>query len=448
MKPSSHSTVFFLVVLFLASWHLFGGLNDNVTSRAAMVSAIVEQGSFRIDTYAEQAGDKALINGHYYSEKAPLPALLVVPFWWAARATGIADAPVDGVLDPALIRLGGFLIGSLPFAIIVTLLWYQLRRSLPPQGLSASIVALSACFGSFLFVQSGAFFGHLIGGMFLLLALLAFNRNHGIWCGLLSGCAVLCEYTNAVFPLLWAILLFSRGGYREFGAFVLGGAPALLLLATYNTVIAGTPFMVGYSHQVGYDFMHSSAGMGWPNLTHLWHITLSDYRGLLFYAPVLALAIMTTILARIPKWWKDPVLLPALLTIVAMSGFGGWWGGWTYGPRYLSAVAVLLFYRCLPSLASWRWSTAALPLFACFGMLCTFAAKDTVGFSLPTEFMHPMIQVVLPAVGTMHAIDQWPVLLGVPARWCSVLFLLVFVAAGSALHLADRRVALDRSKRA
>ncbi|HNK42645.1 MAG TPA: hypothetical protein PL002_15770, partial [Flavobacteriales bacterium] len=206
MKPSSHSTVFFLIVLFLASWHLFGGLNDNVTSRAAMVSAIVEQGSFRIDTYAEQAGDKALINGHYYSEKAPLPALLVVPFWWAARATGIADAPVDGVLDPALIRLGGFLIGSLPFAIIVTLLWYQLGRSLPPKGLSASIVALSACFGSFLFVQSGAFFGHLIGGMFLLLALLAFNRNHGIRCGLLSGCAVLCEYTNAVFPLLWAIL--------------------------------------------------------------------------------------------------------------------------------------------------------------------------------------------------------------------------------------------------
>ena len=54
------TAAFFSIILFLASWHLFSGTNDNVTSRAAMVTAIVEHGTLRIDDFAEMAGDKAL----------------------------------------------------------------------------------------------------------------------------------------------------------------------------------------------------------------------------------------------------------------------------------------------------------------------------------------------------------------------------------------------------
>ena len=54
-------TLFGGIVLFLASWHLFGGLNDNVTSRAAMITAIVEHGTPYIDAYADLAGDKAFV---------------------------------------------------------------------------------------------------------------------------------------------------------------------------------------------------------------------------------------------------------------------------------------------------------------------------------------------------------------------------------------------------
>ncbi len=439
--PRKHIAAFFGIVLFLSSWHLFGGGNDNVTSRAAMVSALVEHGTFRIDVYAEQAGDKALINGHYYSEKAPLPALLVVPFWWAARAAGIADAPKDGTLDPSLIRLGGFLIGSLPFALIVTLLWFRLRSSAWPSGLSAALVASGACFGSFLFIQSGAFFGHLMGGAFLLLGCMTWERGRYLLCGVLAGCAVLCEYTNAIFPLFWGLLLLVRRDFRQVGLFASGGLHAVLLLAAYNMAIAGAPFMVGYTHQVGYDYMHNAAGMGWPDITHLWHITLSDYRGLLFYAPVLGPAIIALILARdATRWWTDPVILPALLTIVAMSGFGGWWGGWTYGPRYLTGVAVLLLYRCLPSLALMQWSRATFIPLALFGLFCAFAAKDTVGFSLPTEFMHPLIEVILPAIGKAHADSQWPSLWGLPPGSCTALFFACFIPAMYILHRLDRRV--------
>ena len=438
MMPARHHILFFGIVLFLSSWHLFDGGNDNVTSRAAMVASIVEHGTLNIDAYAEQAGDKAFINGHFYSEKAPLPALIVVPFWWVMHH--FSTSTTDGTLDPALVRLGGFLIGSVPFALIVTLVWLSLQGKTRNARLPIALAAVLPFFGSFLFIQSGAFFGHLMGAAFLLLAYRALERGNALACGLFSGAAVLCEFTVALFPLCWALLVLVRRDYRAFGRLALGGLPAGVLLATYNTAVSGTPFTIGYTNQVGYDFMHEAAGFGLPDMEHLWYITLSDYRGLFLYSPVLIAAVIALFAQReAPRWWSDPVILPAILSILAISGFGGWWGGWTYGPRYLTAVAVLLFYRSMPSLLRWTWSRWTFIPLAIFGLFCAFAAKDTVGFSLPTEFMHPLVEVILPAIGASHSDIQWPILFGIPAQWCSLLFLLFFVTGMWALWHLERR---------
>ncbi|MCC6937762.1 MAG: hypothetical protein IT226_06020, partial [Flavobacteriales bacterium] len=61
--------IFFLITLALCSWHLDSGRNANTISRAAMVAALVESGSLCIDPYQELTADKALVAGHYYSEK-------------------------------------------------------------------------------------------------------------------------------------------------------------------------------------------------------------------------------------------------------------------------------------------------------------------------------------------------------------------------------------------
>ncbi len=407
-----------------------------------MGASIVEHGTLYIDTYAEHAGDKALINGHYYSEKAPLPALLVVPFWWALRPALGSDALPEGTLDPNLIRLGGFLIGSIPFALIISCVWLALRRQGGRSHLPLAVAACLPFFGSFLFIQSGAFFGHLIGAAFLLMAFRAWERERLVLCGTLAGCAVLCEYTNAVFPLFWGLLLLFRRAYRPLGSLALGALPSVVFLAAYNMVIAGTPFTISYTHQVGYDYMHTAAGFGWPNLHHLWHITLSDYRGLFFYTPVLILAVVALFVKRdAAAWWNAPVILPALLTIVMMSGFGGWWAGWSYGPRYLTTVAALLLYRCMPAVLRWEQARPAFLVLAAFGLLGSFAAKDTLGFSLPTEFMHPLIEVILPAIGKSHADNQWLILFGVPARICSLLFVALFAAGLLVLRWLDARAA-------
>ena len=87
LSPRLPGVVFFLLVLALCSWHLDTGRNANTISRAAMVAALVEHGTLCIDPYEALTEDKALVAGHYYSEKAPLPALIVAPFWYCLLYT-------------------------------------------------------------------------------------------------------------------------------------------------------------------------------------------------------------------------------------------------------------------------------------------------------------------------------------------------------------------------
>src|SRR5207249_872315 len=86
----------------LASYAYFyegGGWNQN--SRFALVRAIVEHRTLRIDEYASSTGDRALWNDHYYSDKAPGASLLaVVPVAAAAamaRVVGVPPASRAGV---------------------------------------------------------------------------------------------------------------------------------------------------------------------------------------------------------------------------------------------------------------------------------------------------------------------------------------------------------------
>jgi hypothetical protein len=160
--PRPGPLLFFLLVLGLCSWHLDSGRNANTLSRAAMVAAVVEHGTLQIDPYHHLTKDKALVGGHFYSEKAPLPALLVIPFWSAANALGLIQPGENGLLTDGLLQLGGVLCGSLPLALLILLVYRDLRRSALP--LPKAWMALLPFLGSFLFVYSGSFHGHLLGG--------------------------------------------------------------------------------------------------------------------------------------------------------------------------------------------------------------------------------------------------------------------------------------------
>ena len=440
MPSRKRTVIFFLVNLFLSSWHLYEGMNDNIVSRAAMVAAITEDGTLCIDKYHTITGDKSLINGHYYSDKAPLPAFVVLPFWWAADRLGLVDRGKDATLNGRLLRLGGFLCGSLPFAIIITLLWRRLHHGRVRCFLSPVLLAMLPLFGSFLFVFSGSWFGHLPGAALLLIGLIAVERGKHMLCGALCAAAVLCEYPLVVFPLFWFATAALQARWRNALHMVMGALPALILLVLYNSALTGDPLSIGYDHTAGFGFMRSAYGFGVPGVDALFGLTLSDYRGLFFYMPVLLPALFA--LVRSPgqgRLWKDPVVAPAILFFFLVCCYGMWWGGWTYGPRHLTAVAVLLAYKCFPALLAVRWAPWAFWPTAVFGLLCAFAAKSTIWFSCPDTQRHPLTAIILPTLGDFHSWMQWPYyLFNIPPAICTCSFLLLFGCAVFALWFHER----------
>ncbi|MBL7945428.1 MAG: hypothetical protein JNN32_05145 [Flavobacteriales bacterium] len=440
MALRSKAAVLFLVTLFFSTWHLDQGQNANTVSRAASVAALVEQGTWSIDAFADLTNDRAKVNGRYYSEKAPLPALLVVPIHWVLRRTDLIGTSDAAHINVDLLRLGGALCGSLPFAVIVVLCWLNLQRRTP--GRSDVPLVWATLFGSFLFIYSGSFFGHLMGAAFALGALHALERGqHGL-AGALTGCAVLCDYPLMLFAGCWALHLAitsyrSGRSPRALLRFVGAALPFAAALVLYNIVVFGSPFSVGYDHLDAYASESGSMIEGFRPEA-LIGLTLSPYRGLIPHMPVLALGLVAWALAA--RQERHPVgllvALPAVLTLLFVCSVGMWWGGWAFGPRHLTTVAVLLAYRTLPRIAALPWSRIPLSLLGFIGLAYAFMAKSTVWYSLPTGILRPFSDIILPTVeGGGFTSSQWPVVLGASPLVGTILFVSCF---GIALVLLNR----------
>ncbi|MFT3885155.1 MAG: hypothetical protein QM724_06915 [Flavobacteriales bacterium] len=447
MTDRIRTCLVFAIILFLCSWHLDTGPNDNTMSRAAAVASLVDRGTLEITPVHEVTNDKAIVDGRYYSDKAPLPVLLVWPFHMMMDAMGLAGHTDQGSLGPALLRLGGFLCGSLALALIIVLMYRDLRARTSSIGLPTGWAALLPFAGSFLFVYSGSFNAHLLGALFVLAAWLAFERKQWWLCGLWSGAAVLCEYPLAVFPIWWALeigwlVVQKKVDRKAIAWFVAGGGPAVLVLMTMNKVITGNPFTMAYTHEAHYTFMARGYGMGLPSWDAFVGLTISDYRGLLFFMPALLVALPA--LARAGSNGRTAMpraaLVPVLLCFLVISGYGMWWGGWAYGPRHLTAVATLLMLfglRAVLDRRSYRWPLLVVSV---VGLAMAFAAKDTVWYSLPTEAHHPLIEVIWPALRNgSWTTDQWPVMLGLSPAMAALLYLPTFALGLYLLARLDRK---------
>lgn len=432
--------LFFLLALLLCSWHLDHGTNDNTMARAASVASLVDRGTLEITPIHGVTGDKALVDGRYYSDKAPLPTFAVLPFHALAVWSGLVKPGEQGTLGPALLRLGGFICGSIPLAIIITLLWHDLRKREEPLPLNAALLATLPLFGSFLFVYSGSFYNHLPAALFALLGARAVLRDKPFLVGLWGGCAVLCESVLILMPALWAAQWLLQERWKHLLPLAIGMLPALLCTMAHNMAVTGHPLVFPNAFAMNYDAMRTGYGFGTWQPDAFLGMLVTDYRGLLFYMPILVLGLWTLPRGmRFTEFLRDPFVLPSLLLVAAFLTHATWWGGWTYGPRYIMAPALLLAAAVLLRVkngALERWSVIAL---STFGILCAFAAKSTIWYSFPTGVQHPMISEVWPRlVKGEWTTMQWPVLLGLPPGFATALFIAIFVAGIFVLVRIDR----------
>lgn len=442
MPSRTQLLLFFGITLFLASWHLDHGHNDNTMARAASVASLVDRGTLEITPIHEVTGDKALVDGRYYSDKAPLPTFVVLPFHWIAVKFGLVTPGEHGTLTDGLLRLGGFLCGSIPLALLITLAWKDLRERARPFPVNAALLAALPVFGSFLFVYSGSFYNHLPGAFFSLLAARCALRDRYLLVGMWSGAAFLCESALLLFPAIWGLQLLLDRRWRPIGLLAAGLVPGLIGALLHNLAVTGAPLTFPNAFAVNYSVMHQQYGFGtWQPAAFL-GMLFTDYRGMLFYMPFLTIGLwVLPCNTTLGSFLRDPFILPALLLIAAFLTHATWWGGWTYGPRYVMAAAALLYFAILYRILDRpleRWATLGLSM---FGVVCAIAAKSTVGYSFPTDVQHPLFTEVLPRILKGEwSTAQWPVLLSCSPGMASLLFLATFVMGLFLLVRIDRSV--------
>ncbi len=143
-------------------------------------------------------------------------------------------------------------------------------------------------------------------------------------------------------------------------AFLIPLGACIALLLWHNTIRWGDPFDNGYGTE----------SFTTPLRAGLFGLLLSPGKGLLFYAPPAALALLAW-----PWFWRrEPAMALICATIfgtnlVQYALWGGWWGGWCWGPRFLVPTLPFVILSAGPALRQSRVARLAMWLLAAAGFM-------------------------------------------------------------------------------
>lgn len=403
---------FFIANLFLASYYVDIWTTPSGVSRGLPVFTLLEEGTFKIDKYAERAGDKSKVGDHFYSDKAPFPTVAAVPFYWLMQKMGLTKTTdLTGKKYPIyiwapvtqedarkfvftdmvpLMFLGSWLFGCLPFAVIVFMAMKKLYGS--TGNLSPIFLIMLSFYGSFIFVFAGTYFNHIISAALLLLGYILIKDKNYFWSGLCVGFAFLSEYTVGLAMPLWALVIWLREKkLKNIIVYGLGLLPSIIFIAWYNYHITGSPIQMLNAYHTQEIFrkdLSVNYGFRLPTLEGLWGISFSFYMGLIPHVPILLLCGYFLIKEMSNKYPFKSLLTNylAMFSIpffLAIASFFTWWGGWSYGPRYCVCLAVILVYEGVIYLSTKKINKLLFFAVTGFGLIATWLVKVTLMYMVP-----------------------------------------------------------------
>lgn len=397
----------------------------NPVSRFDLTRSVVERGVLNIDAYADNTGDRAHRGDHWYSDKAPLAALLALPayqaYHWMVSARGKAPAyqvfgkpgesPQRVTVNRSFQR--ALYVCSLSTAALAGVgvglaLFEILRRRLSTSAALAGSAATVLCTPIFPYATS--FYGHAIAAAFVTAGLALLDsgvpqepqvlsagtrrlptRSRALAAGACLATSIGCEYLSAV-PVAVVLLVFAWGAIhgsseprvravRRCGVelvlpVAVGAFGPALLIGGYHWACFGAPWRTGYSFVVDPKFAAGHAtgllGIHLPTIPALWGLSFGRLRGLFYISPF-ALALTIGLCARVRA--RDLTAIAAAGAFLALLLVNGsyymWWGGAAAAPRHLVPVLGLLALG-----VPWLWQhpwlrfvSAALALVALSNML-------------------------------------------------------------------------------
>ncbi|MDR3748192.1 MAG: hypothetical protein P4M04_08600 [Acidobacteriota bacterium] len=417
-SPVVTQALFIGLITFVsyAYFHAGGGWNQN--SRLDLVRAIVERRTLRIDAYHENTSDKAVYQGHFYSDKAPGQSFLAVPAAVATRSAldvaGISPGSARGVI--AMAYFSSLFSVALPFALDCTCLFLialKLRVSIG----AGTFAAIAMGLGTPLWAYSILFWAHALVGASLLFSFGAAlmlnskdggaNVRWGVAVGLMAGCATLAEYPAAPAAIL-AVFALARvwsGGWqprvRVAGAIPAGAVPCVIALMAYQHAAFGSAFQPSYSYYGAGAFpwmRHGYFGLKYPRLDVAFKLLFGAKRGLLFCAPLALVAPLgLRLLWQRPETRSAAKAASAIFLYLLNAAFPVWPAGWSWGPRYMSAGIPFL---CIGLAPAWdyfqqRGKLVLLTLLAVSILVSLVAVSTTL--QPPDSLRSPLTQYLWPS---------------------------------------------------
>jgi len=377
--------LFLLTFAVAAYFHAGGGWNQN--SQFDLTRAIVERHTFAIDAYALNTGDRAFANGHVYSNKAPALS------WLAAIPYALLHAMMGTPHNTLALTIAAYICTLLTvgiFAALIPALLYAEARRRGVDPFWAATIALVVAFGTELLPYSTLMMFMVPSGSLMLIAYIA--RNDAV-SGFAAGLATITNYLCAPALLVFAI---TRRSWR----YVIGAIPPLVAIVIYQRVCFGSFFATSISHEDA-RFLTKGAAMGVlraPSLDALYGITISPYRGLFFFAPLLLLALLPLVRERL-------VIVVTLVFFAFNVCFNGWEGGFAVGARYLVPLIPLLGVLLLECRG---WMRPAVVALAVVSFAINFAATAVDPHPSGT-IPRPLTQYIVPLLLHGHFDPSVPI---------------------------------------
>tara|TARA_B100001109_G_scaffold255892_1_gene262574 strand:+ start:13874 stop:15292 length:1419 start_codon:yes stop_codon:yes gene_type:complete len=444
----------FFSIFYIDIWH-----TPNPISRALPVLTYYETGTLEISRYEQISLDKSKVDEKYYSDKAPLPTLITIPFYQTLAKFGIEEwkyqdkqfkgAPKWYTKLSLIIFIGSVICSSLPFVLMA---YFSFKTS-PDFKFKPILISLTF-FGTYLFTYAGTYFNHIFSGACLAFAVYFIQKKEKAWIsGLFCAFAFLSEYTLGLFAaLLPLFLLKSDQRWKHLLHFGLGFTPALLIYAWYNYSLTGNPFTFIFYYTDFETFskgIKNNYGFSIPSLESLYGLLLSPYMGLLWFFPVLGFYILNWSKSQGRRLIKDPVLINSLALFLLISSYFIWWGGYSWGPRYLIPMACILALH-----AANLWKNDKIRIVGVVVLGISFVIqllnKATVLFLIPDrlsnegEASYPFTDVVLKAIneGRFNANNLLTWVFDIPANWAFISFFVLFVSWIVILEIQYRKSVL------
>ncbi len=408
-------TPWIFLLLFLTYAGFFQASTWGAACRLNLARALFERGTLSIDAYHRNTGDKALLDGHYYSDKAPLPSFLAVPGVAIAHAIrAVTGKPVSNAVWLAM--MGG-LAAAWASGLVTALggvFFYRILREREVPGGTGALATLLVFLGTTLFPYATVLQQHAPAAAWLVLFFWGVFPGKGepsfkraALAGVAASAALATEYLTGPPLVVLGLVALARmalarqraAAGRLLGGLVLGALPGLALLGWYHDAAFGSPFSLGYQHVALPFFREKMAGgffgIGIPDPLVAVRLLFGAYRGLFFACPVLMAAVAGLVLLLRDRTRRIETLAALFVPLfywLLSAGYSTWSGGWAIGPRHLVAGIPFLGLGLGVALLRWRRTVIVLGALSVLLMLATTSVQPEV----PEDIANPLFEHVLP----------------------------------------------------